>query len=151
MNLNQILEQKETEILSQANSALVRSRLPHYDKDGIAQNEVRLQKLYSLTRQGIQNKDLTAVVSYAEQLAEERFTAGFGLQEVQAAFNVLEEAVWQQIIAECEPAQLGEALGLISTVHGAGKDALARKYVSLASHKKAPSLNLQALFEGTDG
>ncbi|MCZ7666997.1 MAG: hypothetical protein M5U34_07125 [Chloroflexi bacterium] len=104
-----------------------------------------------LTRQGIQNKDLTAVVSYAEQLAQERFIAGFGLQEVQAAFNVLEEAVWRQIIAECEPSQLGEALGLISTVHGAGKDALARKYVSLASHKKAPSLNLQALFKGTDG
>ena len=151
MNLEQVLNQKETEILSQANNALLRSRLPNYDKDGMAQNEVRLQKLYNLMRQGIRTKDLTAVVGYAEQLAEARFAAGFGLHEVQAAFNVLEEAVWQQIIAECEPSQLGEALGLISTVHGAGKDALARKYVSLASHKKAPSLNLQALFEGTDG
>ncbi|MFZ1395947.1 MAG: hypothetical protein WAS33_03570, partial [Candidatus Promineifilaceae bacterium] len=70
MNLNQILEQKETEILNQANSALVRSRLPHYDKDGMAQNEVRLQKLYDLMRQGIKTKDLTAVVSYAAQLAQ---------------------------------------------------------------------------------
>lgn len=32
----------------------------------------------------------------------------------------------------------------------AGRDTLARTYVSLASQTKAPSLNLAALFDGTD-
>lgn len=151
MNLNQLLEQKQAEILSQANNALSRARLTHYDRDGMAQNEVRLETLYDLMVQCINDRDLTAMINHSEKLAYERFASGFDLQEVQAAFNVLEEAIWQQLIQECEPSELAEALGLISTVHGAGKDALARKYLSLASQTKAPSLNLQALFKGTDG
>ena len=41
--------------------------------------------------------------------------------------------------------------GDVGTVLGAGKDALARKYVSLATQTRTPSLNLQALFSGTEG
>ena len=93
----------------------------------------------------------TAMIRYAENLAQERFSAGFDLYEVQRAFNVLEEAVWKQIIIDCPPTQLSEALGKISTVHGAGKDALARKYVFLSSKSKPASLNLKVLFKGTDG
>ncbi len=46
------------------------------------------------------------------------------------------------------PDELAEALGLVGTVLGAAKDALARAYVSLAGKSKAPSLDLSALFEG---
>jgi hypothetical protein len=35
-------------------------------------------------------------------------------------------------------------------VVGAGKDALAREYVSMASHRHVPSLDLSALFRGTN-
>jgi hypothetical protein len=38
MNLSQLLEQRKTEILSQANNALARARLTHYDKDGMEQH-----------------------------------------------------------------------------------------------------------------
>ena len=151
MNLNQLLEQRRAEILNQANNALTRAHLTHYDRDGVAQNEVRLQTLYNLMVQCIKDRDLAIMISYSEKLAYERFASGFDLQEVQAAFNVLEEAIWKQIIKECPPSELAEALGLISTVHGVGKDALARKYVALASQTKAQSLNLQALFNGVNG
>jgi hypothetical protein len=70
---------------------------------------------------------------------------------VQTAYNVLEEAIWLRILKDLQPAQYAEALGLVSTVLGAGKDALARTYVSLASKAKAPSLNLQSLFAGSGG
>ncbi len=149
MNLNQLLAQRQAEILSQANNALTCTRLTHYDRDGVEQNDGRLQTLYSLMVQCIKDRDLTAMISYAELLAQERYSSGFDLHEVQAAFNVLEEAIWKQIVKECPPSELAETLGLISTVHGVGKDALAREYVSLASQTKAPSLNLQALFKGT--
>ena len=79
---------------------------------------------------------------------EKRYTAGFDLWEVQTAFNVLEEAIWVRVFKSVPPDALAEALGLVSTVLGAGKDTLARKYVSLASKTKAPSLNLQSLFSG---
>jgi hypothetical protein len=51
------------------------------------------------------------------------------------------------------PQEIGvpETLGLVSTILGAAKDALARKYVSLATNTHAPSLDMQALFAGTEG
>jgi hypothetical protein len=49
------------------------------------------------------------------------------------------------------PDAYAEALGLVTTALGAGKDALARAYVSLASETHAPSLDLTPLFDGTGG
>ena len=107
--------------------------------------------LYKLLVQCIQDNDLIPMVNYAENLAKERFASGFDLQEVQVAFNVLEESLWKQLIKACPPAELAKALGLVSTVQGAGKDALAREYVALASQINLPSINLEALFNGTTG
>ena len=70
---------------------------------------------------------------------------------VQTGFNALEAATWGRILTGLEPTQLAEALGLVSTVFGAAKDALGRRYVSLATKTHAPSLDLRALFAGTDG
>ena len=41
-----------------------------------------------------------------------------------------------------------EAIGLLTTVLGFGKDAVARKYLSLACKRHVPSLDLSALFAG---
>lgn len=43
---------------------------------------------------------------------------------------------------------LAAAIGLLSTVLGFGKDAVTRKYVSLASRRHVPSLDLTELFGG---
>jgi hypothetical protein len=84
----------------------------------------------------------------AEAVARERFAAGFDIAEVQTAFNVLEEAMWRRVVAATEPEGLADAIGLIATVLGAGKDSLARTYVALASERHVPSLDLTALFRG---
>jgi hypothetical protein len=97
------------------------------------------------------SRDVTAIAEYAHAVAEERFSAGYDLAEVQAAFNVLEEATWAQALAALPAEELAETLGSVSTILGCGKDALARRYVSLAAQGHAPSLNRRALFGGTDG
>ena len=48
-----------------------------------------------------------------------------------------------------EPSQFAEAIGLTSTILGIGKDALARRYVALATKGKVSSLDLKSLFAGT--
>jgi hypothetical protein len=87
---------------------------------------------------------------YAEKVAEQRFDQGFDISEVQMAFNALEEAMWRRVVDGTTPDELAEAVGLLSTVLGFGKDALARKYVSLASERHVPSLDLTALFAGIE-
>ena len=79
------------------------------------------------------------------------FEGGVDLSEVQRAYNVLEEVIWWRILKHLPAEQQGEALGLVGTVLGSGKDTLARKYVSLATQTHTPSLDLKALFSGTDG
>jgi hypothetical protein len=90
------------------------------------------------------------MIQYTEKIARQRYSAGFELFEVQTAFNVLEEAIWKRILRDAEPHDIAEAIGLVSTILGAGKDSLARAYVSLATRSKAPAVDLKALFAGTE-
>ena len=151
MNLHQLLHEHSTDIIAEAQAAIGRAGLAHYEKSGSEHTHQRLKALYTLTAKAVKEKNLGPMIAHAETVARERFEAGFDLSEVQTAYNVLEEAMWMHVLKNLSPAELGEALGLISTVLGAGKDKLARTYVSLASRSKAPSLNMQSLFGGTEG
>lgn len=151
MNLTQLLEEYENVIVAEAFQGLAHSHLQHYEAESTAETRARLQTLYRLIRQSVTKRNLEPLLAYARQLAQERFAAGYSLHEIQVAFNVLEEAIWRQIVQELPPDQVAEALGLVSTVHGAGKDALATTYVSLATRTKAPALNLSRLYEGAAG
>lgn len=151
METAEFLIRERQVIVRTAEDALARLHERHYESAGAAEVERRLDTLFDHLVAAVATRDLTPCVVYAQEVADERFAAGYDLSEVQAAFNALEAATWSRILAGLEPAQLAEALGLVSTVFGAAKDALGRKYVSLATKAHAPSLNLRALFAGTDG
>jgi hypothetical protein len=151
MPLVKLLHDSSSEILSAAAAAVERSHLKNYEQAGADQTHQRLKALFVLTSRGVKERNLGPMIAYAETIAHERFAAGFDLAEVQTAFNVLEEAIWTRIVKSLPPSDYGEALGLVSTVLGAGKDALARTYVTLASKSRTRSLNLQTLFSGTEG
>jgi len=149
MDLLELLKTDEQRILEAATQAIGRGQLTHYAKSSAETNRQRLRVLFGLVRQCIEQHTLLPMLEYVESVAEERFLTGFDLQEVQCGFNVLEEVIWREIAARLEPAQYPQAFGLAATVLGAGRDALARRYVSLASSTHVPSLDLSALFEGT--
>jgi hypothetical protein len=151
MTLHDLLHTHSKHIINEAVASLERSRLSNYEKTGHEHTHHRMMALYVLTTKAIQERNIGPMIAHADTIAEERFKAGFDLSEVQTAFNVLEEILWRYIIKEMSPAEQAHALGLVGTVLGAGKDALAREYVSLASKTKAPSLNLQSLFAGVEG
>jgi hypothetical protein len=136
-------------ILLAASDSLARMHLRHYESAPHDAVQERLSMLFDQLVECMTKRDLGPMIAYVEQVAEERYEAGYDLSEVQIAFNALEEASWSRIIAAVDPPRLAEALSLVSTVLGAGKDALARKYVSLAADSRAPSLDLAALFSGT--
>lgn len=151
MTLNELLSERSAEILEEAAGAMQRSHLKHYEQAGAERTHQRLKALYVLTARGVKERNLGPMIAHADSVARERFEAGFDLWEVQTAFNVLEEALWTRILKDLPPTDYAEALGLISTVLGTGKDTLARRYVSLASKTKSSSLDLHALFSGLQG
>lgn len=150
MDLDALLLDAQVSVLDEAYSTLHRAHVAHYESAGEVFTRHALADLFDLVVTAIGTRDLAAISAYSEGLAEDRFNRGFDISEVQAAFNALEEAMWRHVVAT-EPAEdLAEAVGLLSTVLGYGKDALARKYVSLASRRHVPSLDLSALFAGAE-
>ncbi len=146
-----LLEDERAAILAEAEAALGRAHTRHYDAAGADEVRRRLEQLFDQLLVSLRARSLQPMAEHAQAVARERFQAGFDLSEVQVAFNALEEVIWQHILAELDAKQLARALGLVGTVLGAGKDALARAYVSLAAQTRTPSLDLRALFAGTDG
>ncbi len=151
MELLDLLHRDGERIVAEASEALARSQLAHYAEAGQSAGQERLDHLFQLTVTSIADHNLVPVMDYMAAVANDRFHAGYSIREVQIAINVLEEAIWNDIVANTPPDVLARSLGLVSTVLGAAKDALARAYVSLASQKKAPSLDLSALFAGETG
>ncbi len=143
------LSRERDVILEAAEAALARMHAHHYETAGAEEVRQRLSVLLDQLIDGLATRDLGPIIAYAGQVAEGRFTAGYDLSEVQIAFNALEEATWTRVLQGLDSSEFAEAIGLISTVLGAGKDALARRYVSLAANTHAPSLDLRALFAGT--
>jgi hypothetical protein len=144
----EVLTQEADAIVDSASLALERSNLRHYAEAGPDAARERLQQLLALVLESVTTRDLVPMIDHSTRIARERFEAGFDIHEVQTAFNVLEEAIWGRVIDAIAPRDLAEALGLVGTVLGAGRDALACTYVSLASKQHVPSLDLSALFRG---
>ena len=148
MDAATVLTEAKRQVVDEAFAALRRSQSAHYLAAGEEFTRQRLADLFGLVIVGVRDRELTHVVQYAEELAKERFDEGFDYVEVQTAFNALEEAMWRRLLTSHLTGDLVEALALLTTVLGAGKDALARTYVSLATRRHVPSLDLSALFRG---
>jgi hypothetical protein len=150
-DLTEALSEAHAEVLAAATGALARAYTVHYESAGASETRARLDRLLHLVEEGLARRTLVPVSRYAETVAKERFEAGFDIGEVQTAFNVLEEAIWQVVIARLPAEKLAEAAGLVGTLLGAGKDALARTWVSLAASTHVHSLDLSALLGGAGG
>ena len=151
MDILKLLEENIYDIVDEAFDSMKIVKLKGYNKEGEDKTKEKLRLLYNTLINCVKERNLFPMINYTESIAKERFSAGFYLYEVQTAINELEEAIWKRVFKEIEPENLAEALGIVSTVLGAGKDALARTYVSLASKTKVSSLDLHALFKGSEG
>ncbi len=143
------LRERREGIVAEAVASMGRAHLPHYRTAGDVARKV--SALFDLLVGCLAERDLGPMVAYSRRVADERYEAGFDLSEVQRAFNVLEESTWRAILDAIDPQDFATTIGLVTTVLGAGKDALAREYVSAATKTHAPSLNLTRLFDGTEG
>lgn len=150
MMLDSMLSNSRSQVLEEAYNSLRGSRGSHYEQAGEEFTMERLGELFDFVAAAIRTRDLAPLAAHAESVATERFNHGFTVSEVQTAFNSLEEAMWRRVIAATPPEELAEQIGLLSTVLGFGKDVMSRTFVSLASERHVPTLDLRALFAGVE-
>ncbi len=149
MNLTMLLDTAREAVLGEARAALDGARLQHYSASEPEANAERLRVLYEVLEASARGRSVLPMVKHSERVARERHDGGFDLAEVLTAFNVLEEALWRQITKLVPPREYPDAFGLVSTILGAGKQALALQYVALARQSGTPALDVDALFAGS--
>ncbi len=94
-----------------------------------------MEHLFELIQRCVHEGHCEPIIGPAQRMAADHFANGIEIAEVQAAFTVLENVLWRQLAdALSGDDQRLETLRLINVILGAGRDALARTYVSLASH-----------------
>ena len=145
-----VLRAEQEIVLRDASDALSRARLTHYEASGPEESRERLAQLCDLVIECVSTRTLGPITRFSETIAADRFAAGFDIAEVQTAFNVLEEAIWHVVVVQLAPDELAEATGMLGTVLGAGKDTMARTWVSLATNRDVPSFDVNLLFQGTE-
>lgn len=149
MDPSSFVASRADQIIESATTALTKRHLSHYERLGREASSRRLRDLFDRVLEAAQTRNLTDVLAYAERVGNERYESGVDFVEVRGAFNLLEEAIWHAILEDFPPAEQGAALGLVATIFGAAKDRLASTYLSRVTETHVPSLDLAALFRGT--
>jgi hypothetical protein len=127
------LEEKADHVLDSALAELKQAGLEHYQRERPEVSRERLSALMNLMFRCLKERRAEPVIEYADRIARERHAAGYDLFEVQVALNVLEEALWKQVLATVAQDAAPRVLGLISSILGMVKDELARTYVKLVA------------------
>ena len=140
-----LVRERET-IVDSAERAL-RGR---YTVETAQERRLRLETLYELIAEAVDGRDLGPLLAHTRRIARKRFFGAYDLSEVQMAFNVLEEAMWRRIFDALPPEEWEAIIVFVSTAFGAAKDTLGREWVSLATGTHAASLDVGALFAGTE-
>ena len=149
MDPSSFLAERAEPVIEAALAALAKRHLAHYERLGRDASARRLRDLVDHVIEGARTRNLGPVLSYAEQVGNERYDSGFEFVEVRSAFNLVEEAIWRAILDGYPVAEQGVALGVVATILGAAKDKLATTYLSRATETHVASLDLAALFRGT--
>ena len=90
---------QRSEVIDEAFATLERSHEIHYEQSGEEFTRQALSGLFDLVVMALRDRQLGPVSTYCEDVAERRFAAGFGITEVQMAFNAVEVAMWQRLVA----------------------------------------------------
>ena len=131
MDASAVLASAEDRVIDEGVAALERGdpaggRSP----DGDMRRDVR--QLFRLVVRCMGAGRAEPAIRPCEQIAAHSYAAGMDLAELLGPFNVLAEVLWRHLADGLSGDQLVPALGLLNAIVGAGKDAMARTYVSLA-------------------
>jgi methylmalonyl-CoA decarboxylase len=133
-----VLATAEDRVVEEAAAALERRHQAHHHAVSPEERRRNVRDLFELVVQCVHEGRAEPIIALSQQIAANRFEAGFDIAEIQGTFNVLEEVLWRHVAGALADDQRIEALGLVNTILGAGRDALARTYVALASRGAGP-------------
>ncbi len=147
-SIDDLLRDDEPAILDEAGPTI--ARLEHYGRDGTDATRRRVEALYRHVARAVRARDLDDLLSHAARIARERFEAGFDLGEVEAAFEMLEDAISRRALARLTQGELAWGLGLVGTALAHARRELGRTFISLAPAPRPGTVDLTAVFKRSE-
>ena len=138
METSAVLASAQDRVVDEAVASLERRDRAHRRAASLEEGRRYVRDLVGLVVQCVREGGTEPIVASSRQVAAERFVAGFDIAEVQGEFSVLEEVLCRHVAGALAGDQRIEAQRLVSTILGAGRDAVARTYVALASQRGSP-------------
>jgi len=138
MDVSEHLQNDSLAIVMAATNSVARAHLSGYETAGAETTRLRIQTIFDRLLHCIERNNASPLIRYVQELARDRFFGGVELHEVQTAINLLEEAIWKDMMERMPPQDFARAVAQVSAILGMGKDALACSYVWLASNNRAP-------------
>jgi hypothetical protein len=143
------LKKRAGSIVKKAAESIEQVHPRHSDADRFMKARDRLVSILSVVQECLGLKSTEPMTRYAENVAAERFSSGFDLDEVQTAFNLLEDAIWTQLSQEPDLGGPAKGFHEVRRVLRLGKDRLTRNYLAFAEQARTPVVDVRALFDGT--
>ena len=135
MDASAVLASVEDRVIDEAVAALARG--DHARQSPLPDGRRReMRQLFRLVLRCVRAGRAKPMIRPSEQIAAHCYAAGIDLAEVQGSFTVLAEVLWRQLAGALAGEHLVQALGLLTAITGAGKDAMARTYVALATRDR---------------
>jgi methylmalonyl-CoA decarboxylase len=132
VDVSAVLASAEVQVIDEAVASLQeRGQAGQSHRPDERRRDVR--QLFRLVLRCMRARRAEPIIRPSEQVAAHCYAAGLDLTEAQGAFNVLAEALWSHLAGALAGEQLVQELGLLYAIVGAGKDAMARIYVALAT------------------
>ncbi len=136
--MSALLADAQGRVVNEAVAALERRDQTHRRAASAADRRRYVGDLFGLVAACVRAGGTEPIIASSRQVAADRFAAGFDIAEIQGEFSVLEEVLWRHVGNALAADQRIEAHRLVSTILGAGRDAVARTYVVLASRSGGP-------------
>jgi methylmalonyl-CoA decarboxylase len=133
MDVSAVLAEAEDRVVDEAVAALVEGDQPDQHRRSTEECRRDVRQLFRLVLRCVREGGAESIITPSARIAAHCFAAGTDLAEVQGEFNTLAEALWRHADGSLAGEQRVQTIRLVNDVVGAGKDALARTYVTLTS------------------
>jgi methylmalonyl-CoA decarboxylase len=133
VDVSAVLAEAEDRVVEEAVAALAEGDQPDQHQHSAEERRRDVRQLFRLVLRCVREGRAESIITPSARIAAHCFAAGTDLAEVQGEFNALAEALWRRADGSLEDEQRVQAIRLVNGIVGAGKDALARTYVTLAS------------------
>ena len=132
-----VLASAEDRVVDEAVAVLAQHDHAHRQPVRFEDRRRNVRQLFGLILHCLHKGQAEPVIKPSEQLAAHGFAAGVDVTEIQAEFNALAGVLWRHVADGRADEQQIRTLELVNAAIEAGKDALARTYVTLASQEGA--------------